>query len=64
MLETISEWAVIYFKVGAIAGFGIGAIAQLLSARITGDWTLRTCLTLACFWPMLILDVIAAKLKK
>lgn len=57
MFEVISEWSVIYFKVGACIGFGIGAVAQLLSDKTSRDWTLATCLLLTGFWPYLLWDV-------
>lgn len=52
MLEIISEWSVIYFKVGAILGFGIGALAQVI-AGTSRDWTLSTCLALTIAWPLI-----------
>ena len=53
MLETISEWSIIYFKVGAILGFGIGALAQLFRGQTSRDWKLRECLIITLVWPFL-----------
>lgn len=55
MLEIISEWSTIYFKVGACFGFGIGAVAQVIQGT-SRQWTLITCLLLTMFWPMLFWD--------
>lgn len=55
MFETISELAVIYFQVGGIAGFGLGALAQVIEGK-SQDWTLRTSLAVTLFWPFIFLD--------
>lgn len=55
MLETISEWSVIYFKVGACFGFGIGCIAQVISGT-SRKWTLLDCFIITCFWPKMFWD--------
>lgn len=57
MLEIISEWATIYFKVGAILAFGLGAVAQIIQGK-SRDWTLTTSLVLTLFWPYLLWDAI------
>ncbi len=56
MLNTVSELAVIYFQIGGIAGFGIGAIAQVIEGK-SRDWTLWTSVALTLFWPLIFLDV-------
>jgi hypothetical protein len=62
MLEVISEYARTYIQVGAIAGFGIGALAQVIQGT-SRDWTLGTCLIITLVWPMIIWDVVKANLK-
>lgn len=56
MLDLVSEWSVVYFKVGGIIGFGIGALAQVISAHTSRDWTLTTSVLLMMFWPYLLWD--------
>lgn len=53
MLDLVSELATLYFKVGAVIGFGIGALAQIIQGK-TRDFTFWTCIVLTLFWPMLL----------
>lgn len=60
MLETVSEYAVVYFKVGGIIGFGIGALAQVV--KETGrNWRFGDCLILAAFWPFVVISMLKAR---
>ncbi len=52
MLEIISEWSTIYFKVGACFGFGIGAIAQCFKG-LSRPWTLGTAIIITALWPLM-----------
>ena len=62
MLETISEWSTIYFKLGACLGFGIGALAQVVETK--RDWTFFNCVIITCLWPVIILEVWTRSRKK
>lgn len=50
MLDNISEFAVWYFQIGGITGFGIGALAQVIQGK-SRDWTLWTSVIVTLFWP-------------
>lgn len=55
MFQIISEWSVIYFQVGGIIGFGLGALAQIIKGK-SRDWTLITSIALTLLWPYLLWD--------
>ncbi len=55
MLEIISEWSTIYFKLGACFGFGFGALAQIYKDTAR-RWTLVTCIILTLVWPWMFVE--------
>jgi len=54
MFQIISEWAVLYFKVGGIFGFGLGAIAQVIKTK--EDWTVLYPILITCCWPGVFIE--------
>lgn len=49
MLQIISEWAVVYFKVGGCFGFGLAALGQAIQKQ--SPWRLSYALLVTFMWP-------------
>jgi cytochrome c biogenesis protein CcdA len=60
MLETVSEFAILYLKVGAILGFGLGTVAQFLP-QTRERWGLYASVVLTLFWPFIIFEAVFGK---